>query len=131
MPTSFRTPVVPPARRCARNPRSSPAQRSSARPIAPPAGAPAGAADDPAHERQPQTAVVARLRAEREQDVAQLTAAVDEPAEVAAGRAVLEIELDFVDVQTRPGGVDRHPHLAAEAGRERETGLARGGGRGR
>ena len=34
MPTSLRMPVVPPAARCARIPRSSPLQRSSARPIA-------------------------------------------------------------------------------------------------
>ena len=52
-------------------PRSGPAKRSSASPIAATGGdARLERADDPADERQPQPAVVRRLRAEREQDVA-------------------------------------------------------------
>src|SRR6185436_11576066 len=41
---------------------------------------------------------------------------VDEAGEVAAGRAVLEVDLDLADVEARPQGVDRHPGLDAEAG---------------
>ena len=42
------------------------------------------------------------------------------PRGVAAGRAVLERQLDLLDVEPGADGVDRHPHLAAEARRERE-----------
>ena len=52
-------------------------------------------------------------------------AAVHEAARVAAGRAVRERQLDLRDAQPGADGVDRHPHLAAEAGREREARLAR------
>ena len=77
-------PVVRPARRCSRKPRSSPLQRSSATPIAA-TGSSVGLrdGDEPADERQPQPAVVASLRAEGEHDVAQLPAAVEEAAQVA------------------------------------------------
>ena len=61
--------------------------------------------------------MVRRLRAEREQDVAELARAVREPAQVAAGRAVAQRKLDLVDRQARADGVERHPDLAAEPGR--------------
>ena len=50
-----------------------------------------------------------------------------EPAQDAAGRAVREVELDLLDGDARPCGVDRHARLGAEAGREREDGGARCG----
>jgi len=46
---------------------------------------------------------------------------VDEPAEVAARRTMAQRKLHLADAQSRPRGVDRHPHLAAEAGRNREA----------
>ena len=49
--------------------------------------------------------------------VPQLPRAVDEPAEVAARRTVAERKLHLADTQPRPRRVDRHPHLAAEPGR--------------
>ena len=83
-PTSLSTPVVA-ARgggRGSRAPRRSRGRRRrrSQRPAAGSAARPR----QPADERQPQPAVVAPLRAEGEQDVAQLAAAVEEAA---AGRA--------------------------------------------
>ena len=56
----------------------------------------------------------------REQQVAELAPTVDEAGEVAARRAVLEVELDLADVEPGPQRVDRHPRLDAEAGRDRE-----------
>ena len=55
--------------------------------------------------------------------VDELAAAMREAAQVAAGRAVPKRELDLRDAQARRDGVDRHAHLAAEAGREREASL--------
>ena len=81
--------------------------------------------DDPADEREPQAAVVAALRAERQQDVAELPAAVEEAAQVAAGGAVLEVDARVTDREPRVHGVGRHRRLAAEAGGEREDGGAR------
>ena len=43
------------------------------------------------------------------------------PREVAAGGAVAQRQLDLLDPEAGAGGVDRHPHLAAEPGREREA----------
>ena len=43
------------------------------------------------------------------------------PGGVAAGGAVVEIELDLLEREPGAERVDRHPHLAAEAGREREA----------
>ena len=75
--------------------------------------------DDRADERQAQPAEAPTLRSERrEQEVTELTTAMDEPADVAAGRAVLEVELDLRDAKAGAGGVDRHPRLDAEAGRD-------------
>ncbi len=45
---------------------------------------------------------------------------MDEPGEVAASRAMLEVELDLADVEPRPERVDRHPRLDPEAGGDRE-----------
>ena len=100
MPTSFRTPVVRP--------------RAEVRAEAALGAAPAvvGEADRastsgscerdrPADERQPQAAVVDAQRAGREQRVDELAAAVEEAARVAAGRAVLERQLDLLDAQPR------------------------------
>ena len=42
-------------------------------------------------------------------------------AEVTAGRAVPERERDLAHGQARARGIDRHPRLAAEPGREREA----------
>ena len=68
----------PGARGAPAKPRSGPAKRSSARPIAATgADARLERADDPADERQAQAAVVVGERAEGEQDVAQLAAAVE------------------------------------------------------
>ena len=51
-----------------------------------------------------------------------------EPADVAAGRAVLQVELDLGHPQPRPHGVDRHPRLDPEPRRHGEDRLARGRG---
>ena len=80
---------------------------------------------DPADEREPQAAVVRRLRAEGEDDVAKLAAAVHEAGKVAPGRPVLELELGLADRELRLRGVRGHRRLAAEAGREREDGVTR------
>ena len=45
---------------------------------------------------------------------------MDEAGEVAARRAVLEVDLDLADVEAGPKRVDRHPRLDAEAGSDRE-----------
>ena len=63
-----------------------------------------------------------RLRPAREHEIGELAAAVREPAQVAAGRAVLEIELDLLDLEAGADGVDRHPRLDAEAHRDGEHG---------
>ena len=81
--------------------------------------------DDPADEREAQAAVVSSLRPEGEHDVAQLAAAVQEAAEIAAGGAVLELDLGLGDREPAPGRVGRHRRLAAEPGREREDRVAR------
>ena len=63
-----------------------------------------------------------RQRAAGEQDVAQLAAAVDEAAR-GRGRSRGARAASSTSSTSRPGadGVDRHPRLAAEAGREREA----------
>ena len=125
MPTSFSVPVVVPARRCARKPRSGPLQRSSARPIAA-TGATEGTAKPTSQptsgSRRPP--VVAAQRARRERELDELAAAVNKAAEVAAGGAVPELELDLAHVEPVAECVDRHPRLDAEPGRDREEGLA-------
>src|SRR6185503_2431791 len=78
-------------------------------------------ADGRADERQAQAAEAPRLRRDRrEQQVAELSPAVDEAGEVVARDAVLEVELDLADVEAGPKRVDRHPRLDAEAGSDRE-----------
>ncbi len=84
-----------------------------------------GEADDPADERQPEAAVVRRLRAEGEQDVPELAASMDEAGEIADGGAMLELELDLAELEAGSKRIDRHPRLDAEAGREREAGGSR------
>ena len=64
-------------------------------------------------------------RAAGEQGVEQLPAPVREAGGVATGGAVAEWQLQLGNPQARPDGVDGHPHLAAETGGERKTGLAR------
>jgi hypothetical protein len=80
-------------------------------------------AREPPDEREAQAAVVAPLRPEREQDVTQLAAAVEEAAEIAAGGAVLEVELGSA-MRCRLGARRGHRRLAAEPGREREHRIA-------
>ena len=58
-------------------------------------------------------------------DVASWRPRWTKPREVAAGRAVLERQLDLLDAEPGARRVDRHPRLAAEARREREDGRAR------
>ena len=65
--------------------------------------------------------MVRRLRAEGEQEVAELAAAVEEAARVARRRPVLEVELDLRDVEAGLHGVDRHPVSTPKPGREREA----------
>ena len=69
--------------------------------------------------------MVHRLRPAGEHEIGELTPAVREAADVAARRAVLERELDLLDLEPGPDGVDRHPRLDPEAHREREHGCAR------
>ena len=45
---------------------------------------------------------------------------MEEAARVAAGRAVLEVELHLLDAETRPRRVDRHARLATEPRCKRE-----------
>ena len=127
MPTSLSTPVVRPARRCPRTPRSGPLQRSSARPSAA-TGATRGSsdADEPADEREAQAAVVDRERPE---------ARARRPA--AGGRGGGTRGRSRPVARWRSGsstsstasppasGVDRHPRLAAEAGRRAGSRRAR------
>ena len=129
MPTSLSVPVVAPARRCARNPRSGPLQRSSASPIAA-----TGATDGTTRPTTPPTSGSRRpaeappLRDAGREDVAELASAVEEAARVPAGGAVPEVELDLPDVEAGLQRVDRHPCLDAEPGRDGEQRLARCGG---
>src|SRR5206468_671259 len=58
-------------------------------------------------------------------DVGELARAVREPAQVATGGAVLEVELDLADAKAGARGIDRHRGLHAEARRERQHGLER------
>jgi acetyl-CoA carboxylase biotin carboxyl carrier protein len=51
---------------------------------------------------------------------------VDEAAQVAAGRAMLEVDLDLGQAQSGARGVDRHPELHAEPRRERKDRSERG-----
>jgi hypothetical protein len=81
--------------------------------------------DEPTQERQPQAAVIDRRRAAGEQRVQQLPAAVCEAGGVATRGAVPDRQLQLGDPQARTNRVDGHPHLAAEAGGEREAGLPR------
>ncbi len=87
----------------------------------------AAQAGEPADDRQAQAAVVDGGRPGGEQRVDELVCAVREAAQVAAGGAVAERQLDLLDAQPGAGGVDRRAHLAAEAGGKREDGAARGG----
>ena len=48
-----------------------------------------------------------------------------EPAQIATRRPMLELELDLLDREPGPDGVDRHPRLDAEAHRDGEHGGAR------
>ena len=52
---------------------------------------------------------------------------MDEARPVAARRAVVEVELDLLEGEAGAERVDRHAHLAAEAGSEREAGRAGAG----
>ncbi len=47
-----------------------------------------------------------------------------EPAQVAPGRAVIEVELDLLHLEAGTDGVDRHPRLDPEAHRNGEHGRA-------
>ena len=49
-----------------------------------------------------------------------------EPGQVAFGLLVRERQHELRDAEAPPGCVDRHPHLAAEPGRDREARLPRG-----
>ena len=60
-----------------------------------------------------------------EHGVEQLTSTVCEPGGVPAGCPVPQRQLDLGDAQPCFDGVDRHPHLAAEARREREASVSR------
>ena len=80
------------------NPRSGPPKRSSARPSAATAATRGSSAPTiQPTSGQAQAAVVDAERAEREHDVAQLAAAVQEPAQVAPGRTVAKGQLDLLD----------------------------------
>jgi hypothetical protein len=81
--------------------------------------------DHPADQGQPEAAVVDGGRAEGEQQVTQLAPAVREAGRVEAGRPVLEVELQLMHREAGAHGVDRHPRLDAEAGRDREAAGAR------
>ena len=129
MPTSLSVPVVEPAPRCARNPRSGPLQRSSASPIAA-TGATAGTAT-------PTTAPTSGSRSPRWLTACGPHASTRsaswrprwaKPRSVAAGRAVLEVELDLLDLEPGADGVDRHPRLDAEARARRGNTAARARG---
>ena len=79
-------------------------------------------ADRPAHERQPQAAVVPPQRADREEQVEELAAAVRE-ARGDRGRSGGGPGRARSPVSVTPGAerVDRHPRLAAESRRQREA----------
>ncbi len=70
--------------------------------------------------------MVARERAAGERRLHELAAAVDEARCIAAARAMAQRELELLNAEPRANRVDRHPHLAAEAGSRREAGNARG-----
>ena len=130
MPTSFRTPVVRPARRCAATPRSGPAKRSSASPIAATGatrGSSAPTTQPTSGSRRPRWLIASGPNAS--EDVAQLARAVDEPAEVAPGRRG-DASGSSTSSTVRPAaqGVVRHPRLAAEPGGDREARAAGAGG---
>ena len=80
--------------------------------------------DGRADERQAEPAVVDGLRPAREHEIGELAAAVREPAQVAPGRAMLEVELDLLHLEAGADGVDRHPRLDPEAHRDGEHGRA-------
>ena len=84
--------------------------------------------DLPADQRQPEAAEVDAERAAGIDGVAELPRPVEEAAGIAPGGAVTERQLDLAELEPGARGVDRHPHLAAEAGRDGEAG---GPGRGR
>ena len=69
--------------------------------------------------------MVPALRPESQRDVAELTAAVQEAAQVASRRPVLERQLDLLHLEPGADGVHGHRGLAAEPGREREDLLPR------
>ena len=108
-------------------PRSGPLQRSSASPIAA-----TGATDGTA---SPATQPTSGRRSPRK--LSRCGASVarrrsrswrprwPNPRSVAAGRAMLEVELDLGDAKAGACGVDRHPRLDTEAGRDREELRAR------
>ncbi len=81
--------------------------------------------DHGADERQPEPAVVHGLRPAGEHELGELAAAVREPAQVTARRAMLELELDLLDLEPGADRVDRHPRLDPEAHRDREDRGAR------
>src|SRR3954462_6038973 len=133
MATALSVPVVRPARRWVRTPRSGPARRSSARPMAVTTGSRA-AKTQPTRGRRGPRGVVAggpqagaaagrrRPRPAGGRCVGQLPAAVQEAAEVASRRPVAQFELALFDPEAGADCVDRHTHLAAEPRREREAG---------
>ncbi len=77
--------------------------------------------DRPPNERQASPAEVERERAGREDRVKELPAAVREALCVAPRRPVTQRQVALLDREAGPDRVDRHPHLAAEPGREREA----------
>src|SRR3954447_22627436 len=70
--------------------------------------------DHRAHERQAEGAVVDALWPPREHEIGELVAPVRKPAKVAPGRAMLEVELDLLDLEPGVSGIDGHPRLDAE-----------------
>ncbi len=115
------------ARRCSRTPRSSPAKASSRKPNSVTSAIPGSLCVevDPPEERQPEPAVIDAERPRREDRVDELAAAMEEAGGVATRGPVVEIELHLLEGEARPERVDRHPHLGAEARRQREAGLPR------
>ena len=126
MPTSLRTPVVRPARRCAATPRSGPAKRSSARPIAATGatrGSSAPTTQPTSGSRRPRWLVASGPKARRTSR--SWRAAVGEPGEVAPGRAVAQRELDLRDAQ--PCRQERRTSSAPRSRSRRRPGSRRGG----
>ena len=127
MPTSLRTPVVRPGGEVGGDAAFRPAEqvvRQSDRRHW--RDARRERADDPAHLREAEAAVIDPERAEGEHEVHELPAAMQEPAQVTPGGAMPEIDLDLLDGQARPHRVHGHPGLGTgEPEREREHPAAR------